>query len=173
VTFAVTTLRGESKESNLRKAAIATQDAKKHDQLLALKTTSKLAETAFFENFQPSSQPDRSNQQEKKDIVAESDILCFRGSATLVPKRAVIHVPERHAKRLQMAPGAKLMTWSEFYALNRSWISVVEVSLEEAKGETPFDEERQQWLDSSSKVVVATLRRGPVSVLPLKEVEQE
>jgi len=173
LTFAATTVRGETERTKERKAAVATQDAKKHDQLLNLKNTSKPAESTFFENFQPSTQPDKSNEQKKKDIVAESDILCFRGTATLVPKRAVIHVPERHARRLQLAPGAKLMTWSEFYAANRSWISVVEVSIDEAKGEKPFDEKRQEWLDSNSKVVVATLRRGPVSVLPLKEAQTE
>ena len=173
LTSAATTVRSESRDNGLRRAAAATQDAKRHDQLIPLKTNAKLAEAAFFEKFQPSELPDKSNEQEKKDIVAESDILCFRGAATLVPKRAVIHVPERLKTRLQLAPGAKLMTWSEFFAVNRSWISVIEVSIEEATGEKPFEEKRQEWLDTNSKVIVATLRRGPVSVLPLKESATE
>ena len=32
---------------------------------------------------------------------ADSDILCFNGMATLVPKRAVLHIPKNFADRLK------------------------------------------------------------------------
>ena len=105
----------------------------------------------------------------KGDLLSQSDIICFNGLATLVPKRAVIAVPERYQSRLEFKTGAKLTTWDKFYASNRAWIGVLEVEFEQATGQKPFSETQATAMQNSSRMIVATYNKGPVSVLPLKE----
>lgn len=111
--------------------------------------------------------PSKANQP--SDILAESDIISFRGMATLVPKRAILQIPQAHAGYLKMEPGSKFVSWLEFYAANRGWITTVEVSREQAEGNAPIAEETQKFLSTVRNLVVATYKGGPISVLPLKE----
>lgn len=112
---------------------------------------------------------DPSKASRTTDILAESDIISFRGMATLVPKRAILQTPKAYAGHLKMEPGAKFVSWSEFYAANRGWITTVEVRREQAEGNEPVAEETQKFLSTSRNLVVATFKGGPISVLPLKE----
>jgi len=129
----------------------------------------------FLSQFAPSedSAEDPSKAQAERNIVTESDILCFKGVATLVPKSAVIHVPDALKERMEMVPGSKIVTWTQFIQQNRGWITSLEVKLTEATGETPFSEERAEWIAENGKIIVATLQGGPVSVLPPKETPEE
>ncbi|RPJ31708.1 MAG: hypothetical protein EHM17_13695 [Verrucomicrobiaceae bacterium] len=115
--------------------------------------------------------PSKANQP--TDILAESDIISFRGLATLVPKRAILQTPQSYAGHVKMEPGARFVSWREFYALNRGWITTVEVSREQAEGNAPFAEETRKFLGTNRNLVVATFKGGPVSVLPLKEPAPE
>ena len=45
------------------------------------------------------------------------------------------------ADRLKFQPGAKLMSWADFYAQNRGWITTVEVTRVQAEGNKPLAEE--------------------------------
>src|SRR5688572_18404373 len=69
-----------------------------------------------------------------RSLLSESDIVCFNGNATLVPKRAILQLPKNLADRLKYQPGSKLLNWGDFYALNRGWITTVEVSRVQAEG---------------------------------------
>lgn len=103
-----------------------------------------------------------------RSLLAESDIVCYNGNATLVPKRAILQMPKNLADRLKYQPGAKLLNWHDFYALNRGWITTVEVSRVQAEGNSPLAEETQKKIVKSGNLVVATYQAGPISVLPLK-----
>jgi hypothetical protein len=112
--------------------------------------------------------PDPSTANPMKSLLGDSEVLCFNGMVTLVPKRAVLQIPKNMAERLKYQPGAKLLSWAEFYALNRGWITTVEVSRVQAAGNSPMAEVTQKQISKSANLIVATYQSGPISVLPLK-----
>lgn len=105
------------------------------------------------------------------DLLATSDFLCFNGKATLVPKGALLAVPARFRDRLRFQPGASIMTWPQFIAHNRGWISTAGVTLDQAGGKQPLSEELTKRLAETSTVVVATFHGGPISVNPHQPAE--
>ncbi len=102
------------------------------------------------------------------DFLATSEILCFNGLATFVPKRAVIRVPKTYSSRLVMDPEAQVKTWKEFYLANRGWITTLEVTRNQAEGNVPLAEAAQEQMSKSGNLTVATFQGNPISVLPLK-----
>lgn len=112
--------------------------------------------------------PDPSTANPMKSLIGDSEVLCFNGMVTLVPKRAVLQIPQNLAERLKYQPGAKLLSWAQFYALNRGWITTVEVSRIQAAGTSPMSEVTQKQISKSANLIVATYQAGPISVLPLK-----
>lgn len=115
---------------------------------------------------------DPSVKNTKRDLIASSTILSYNGLLTLVPKRAVLFVPERLESRFGEKPNIQVKTFQDFYAMNRGWIRTIEVTREQALGHTPFNEQTLKAIDESSSVVIATYRGGPISVLPLKDPEE-
>jgi hypothetical protein len=103
-----------------------------------------------------------------KDLISQSDILSFEGTFTLVPKRAILAIPKDLEKRTQLADATKLVGWAEFHANNRGWITIVEVTREQAEGNSPIDEDILNSFKDSTTIVVATYHGGPISILPLK-----
>ena len=118
--------------------------------------------------MEPAKGADPSKVNQPKDLLSQSDILCFGEMATLVPKRAILHVPAKLAERLKFVPGAKILSWASFHAENRGWITTVEVSRVQAEGNQPLAEDVSERLKNSAHLVVATYQGGPISVLPLK-----
>ena len=142
------------------------RDASTHEQLAM--TYRKAAQQDPMRKMQPTKGVDPSVVNQPKDILSSSDIICYNGAATLVPKRAILNLPAVMQSRLKFQPGSKLMTWKDFHALNRGWISTVEVSRLQAEGNEAFKEEISTRIGKSSNLVVATYVGGPISVLPLK-----
>jgi len=103
-----------------------------------------------------------------RDLIKESTILCFRGSLTLVPKRAVLFVPDALISRIGVQPNANVLAWADFRNANRGWIRSVEVSRDQALGVVPLSEETVAAYTKGSSIVIATFMDGPISVLPLK-----
>ncbi len=99
------------------------------------------------------------------DLFDKSEIICFGGLMTLVPKRAIIHVPKDLESRLRPEDGARIVGWLEFLAANRNWVSTQEVTRAQAEGKEPFPEETAKSLASSRGLVVAVYQGGPISVL--------
>jgi len=146
------------------------RDAVTHDQLsLAYR---KAAQEDPMRKLKPAKGPDPSVVNQPEDLVASSDIMSFGGRATLVPKRAILHVPKNLEDRIKFVPGSKIMSWADFFALNRGWITTVEVSRVQAEGNKALADEISERVQKSSNLVVATYQGGPISVLPLK-VPQE
>lgn len=117
--------------------------------------------------------PDPSTVNRPKDLISESDIICFNGAVTLVPKRAILQIPKTLPDRFKYQQGAKLMSWADFYAINRGWITTTEVSRAQAEGNAPLTPETQKQLAKSGNLIVATFQGGPISVLPLKVPDEK
>ncbi len=154
--------------------ALAQQDAKPvmrdaatHEELvLALR---KAEQNDPMKKLQPAQGEDPSVVNRSKDLIADSDIISFRGVATLVPKRAVLQIPTSCSERMKLEPGARIIPWAEFYAANRGWITTVEVSRVQAEGNQPLAEDSTKMMATCRNLVVATYQGGPISVLPPKE----
>lgn len=147
------------------------RDAASHEELLLERRAAIQLDPMKHLAVATGEDPSKANQP--TDILAESDIISFRGMATLVPKRAILQMPQAYSGYLKMEPGSRFVSWLEFYAANRGWITTVEVNREQAEGNEPFAEETQKFLSKSRNLVVATFKSGPISVLPLKEPAPE
>ncbi len=117
--------------------------------------------------------PDPSTEATPVSILKDSDFISANGLVTIVPKRAIIFVPEKFSANLKDGDSDKLVSWAEFYVANRSWIEAYEVTRPLAEGNEPISEQNWARFENSKKLVVATLMGGPISVLPLKEAEAE
>lgn len=143
------------------------RDAATHDQLARALRRADQNDPMKALHQAEGNDPSKINQP--VNLLEQSDIVCFGGLATLVPKRAILATPAKHKERLAMQAGARIVGWSEFYALNRGWITTVEVSRVQAEGNMRIAEETRDRIGKSMNLVVATYMGGPISVLPLKE----
>ncbi|MEX2580286.1 MAG: hypothetical protein WD342_14605 [Verrucomicrobiales bacterium] len=147
------------------------RDVATHDQL----SRSLAQQTDPIRNLGPAigkSDEDPSLKNSSRDLIKESTIICFNGSLTLVPKRAVLFVPDRLQERVEVKPKQEVKTWADFYQRNRGWIRTVEVSREQAMGQKPISESILDAVAKSSSLVVATFKNGPISVIPYEEPEE-
>lgn len=101
---------------------------------------------------------------EDQSIIKQSLILHDGTNWTLVPKGAVIFVPEAMQSRVDVAPAGILLAWPAFLAKNRGWITTHDVSFEQASGKKPLQPERVAFWSKHDKVVIATHQNGPISV---------
>ncbi len=145
------------------------RDAATHEELADIRRVASARNPV--KEYTPAQGEDPSVANRPADLLSQSDIICFGGFATLVPKRALLHVPAEMKQRLEMQPGAQLCTWSDFFARNRGWIMTVEVTRRQAEGNAALQEETMETISKSRQLIVATYQGGPISVLPLKEPE--
>ncbi len=152
--------------------APATQmrDAATHEQLTL--TYRQALQEDPMRKLKAAEGPDPSIVNQPEDLIASSDILCFGDNATLVPKRAILNIPKNLADRLKFQQGAQILSWADFFVLNRGWITTVEVSRDQAEGNQALAVEISDRVAKSSNLVVATYMGGPISVLPLKIPEE-
>ena len=121
----------------------------------------------------PSEGEDPSKKNQPKDLISSSDVISFNGVTTLVPKRAIIQMPEVYKDRLNNhSPGNKVIGWWDFYRLNRGWITTVEVTRVQAEGKEPLAEKISEGFSKNRNMIIATYSAGPISLLPLKEKEE-
>ena len=102
-------------------------------------------------------------------LLSQSDVISFGGVATLVPKRAILQIPKSCVERMKLESGARLVSWADFYAANRGWITTVEISRTQAEGNQPLAKETQKFMTTCGNLIVATYQGGPISMLPAKE----
>jgi hypothetical protein len=148
----------------------AFRDAATHDQLV--KRLKYMESREPMSKLAPATGKDPSKNDQTSDFLKQSDIICFNGVATFVPKRAILATPAKLKDRLAMKPGARIVSWTEFLDLNRGWVNTVEVDRPQAEGNKMMEEEVSERIAKSSNLVVATYKGGPISVLPLKEKEE-
>lgn len=116
----------------------------------------------------------RSDSQKKKgsvhgptvprSLLDRSTVLSDGRNWTIVPFGAVLTVPEQYRSRVNVRPTGKLQTWSEFYRRNSGWLHSQPVTMAEASGKTCFSQGCVEAFRRTGRVVVATLRAGPISV---------
>jgi hypothetical protein len=142
------------------------RDAATHEQLV--KKLKRSDQYDPMKSLKTVEGEDPSKHNQPLDLLEQSDVICFNGLATLVPKRAILATPSNHKDRLSIQPGVRVVGWSEFFAQNRGWITTVEVTRVQAEGNSALSEETAERIGKSRNLIVATFSGGPISVLPLK-----
>lgn len=150
-------------------ARVAMRDVPTHDEIVEAARKAKAENPAPV--FTPSEGADPSVTNKLGDLISRSDVLCYQGRATLVPKRAILHIPKDLSDRLGMKEGAQLGSWVDFFNANSGWIRTVEVTRVQAEGNEPLPEGVLKSFEKEKRVVIATYQSGTISVLPLKEPE--
>ncbi len=145
------------------------RDAATHEQLArAMRYSEKIDPMKKLETAKGE---DASKVNQPANLLEQSDIVCFNGLLTLVPKRAILASPPALKDRLKAQPGCRIVSFGDFFAANRGWITTVEVSRAQAEGNKPIAEETLKQIEKSRNLVVATYLGGPISVLPLRSPE--
>jgi hypothetical protein len=97
-------------------------------------------------------------------IISQSTILHDGTHWTLVPKGAVVFLPEAMKQRVNVRPIGTLLPWSGFLKKNRNWLVSQEVNFDQAAGNEALPSGADSsWL-TENKVVVAVHQDGPISV---------
>ncbi|MEM1085687.1 MAG: hypothetical protein AAGI48_16385 [Verrucomicrobiota bacterium] len=115
---------------------------------------------------QPTAEEQRVNRPSQQSIINQSVILTDGNNWTLVPRGAVLHLPEAHKAKIGGRPVGNLLPWKQFIAVNRAWISAEEITLRQAEGVHKLDERRVAFWPKQDKIIVATHLGGPISVTP-------
>lgn len=124
---------------------------------------------ASLPSIQPPEEAMNSKAYKPESIIARSEVIHRGRMATLVPKRAVLHLPDDLRGAVGLPQGVQLISWAQFYKLNRNWIRTLEVTRAQAEGDAPLSEEVVESFKESRHLIVATYQTGPISVMPLKE----
>ncbi len=146
--------------------AVEMRDIASHEQLSQRLRASEQRDP--MKNLAPAEGEDPSKAARPADLLATSEVLCFNGVATLVPKGAVLAVPANLKARTGFQAGARIVPWQQFYVNNRNWLSTAEVSFEQAAGRKELPEGLRNQLEESRTIIVATMRQGPISVNPFE-----
>lgn len=110
---------------------------------------------------------------DSSSLIKRSAILSSGRNWTIVPKGAVLHVPDQYQARVNGARAGKLIPWKAFYTQNRGWIHVHSVSMNQARGEEKIDPKQVEAYKSVSRVVVSVCHGGPISVIAPKVETEE
>lgn len=111
--------------------------------------------------------PDASAKVERpaeQSIIKQSMILHDGKNWTIVPKGAVIFLPEALKNRVDVKPVGNLLPWSDFLAQNFGWITTNEVTFDQAAGNIALPAARVAFWAKQDKIVVAVHQNGPISV---------
>ncbi len=99
-----------------------------------------------------------------QSILKQSMVLHDGKNWTIVPKGAVVFLPDSLKSRVDAKPVGKLLTFADFISLNRSWIATDEVSFDQAAGNEPLAAANVASWSKQEKLVIAVHHSGPISV---------
>ncbi|MFD2256946.1 hypothetical protein ACFSSA_09680 [Luteolibacter algae] len=135
------------------------------EPITAQELAAKQRSSTSLSTLTPVSQDDapvpRANSQ---SIIAQSEILSDGQYWTLVPKGAVLFIPEKQTQNVGARPVGTLLQWRDFLARNPAWVSTHETSFDQASGESPIPEEKIEYWKKQDRVIVAVHQGGPISV---------
>ncbi len=137
------------------------RDVATHDSLARDLRVAEQADP--MKNLAATTGEDPAAQNRPADLLDRSDMLTFNGLSTLVPKRAILVIPEKMKDRVAAGAGTRLVSWSEFLVANRAWITTEEVTYQQAAGAEGLPEETTDRIGKSTNLVVATYLGGPIS----------
>jgi len=98
------------------------------------------------------------------ELEKNSEFITFDGVVTLVPKGAILHVPDRYSANVIATMTGKFVLWNEFSARYRSVVGGFEVAIAEASGQAEIKPERLEAARKTGTILVATMNQNPVSV---------
>ena len=130
----------------------------------APKGSHPLAARRGVEVVEPGAMEKVVRHRSRPGLIARSTILSHGGCWTIVPKGAVLHVPEDYRERIVPEPAGRLVPWPEFHARNRGWLHAQRVTMEQARGEAALSGEVRDNHARLGRVVVAIVPNGPISV---------
>ena len=123
--------------------------------------------------FGPEFQPTKTKMTPPRgDLYSNSELLWDGSGHTILPKRAILFVPDALKEKVLEAQKGNFEFWPKFSRENQSWIQPWEVSLDVAKGIKPLSEPIRKSIEKSPKIVVAVYNKFPISVLPPREPEE-
>jgi hypothetical protein len=139
------------------------RNAAKHEDLLDAYQRST-REDPIREMGEVPAELDLAQLYAQTSLLERSDPLSQGNLATLLPKGALLFVPEGMAERAQLPQGAEIVDWGHFYRLNSHWILPWNIRLEQALGEEALDLALFERLKRMGKVVVAICMDHPISL---------
>jgi hypothetical protein len=93
-----------------------------------------------------------------------SSVLHDGKNWTIVPTGAVIFIPDAMKSKVDVKPVGKLLSFDEFLAINKNWITTSKVSFDQAAGNEDLPMERVSFWAKQDKIVIAVHQGGPASV---------
>jgi len=150
-------------------AASPMSDRISPEQLEARRAASDSPVARLGHDATASAEPSRPTEQ---SLLAGSTILHDGTHWTLVPRGAVLHLPDQHQDKVEERPLGKLLPWREFLTRNRAWVRAEELSLRQAEGIEPLDPRRVAYWTKQDKVIVAVHLGGPISARDAAADEQ-
>jgi hypothetical protein len=103
-------------------------------------------------------------KRETWDLESNSEFIVSEKVVTLVPKGAILYVPDRFRQNIAPNLSGSFLIWNEFLAKYRGLVTSFEVTLDQATGEKPLDAARFEAAKKSGLIIVAVLNRSPISV---------
>lgn len=99
-----------------------------------------------------------------QSIINDSTILHDGKHWTLVPKDAVVFLPDSMKSRVNIRPVGTLLPWADFLKKNQNWVATNEVTFDQAAGTDEIPTEQTSKWSKQGKIVVAVHHDGPISV---------
>ena len=131
---------------------------------ITLEALARLQQTSPMTRLEPAKRQAAADSQDQQSIIKQSVILHDGSNWTLVPKGAVIFLPEAMKGRVNAKPVGTLVSWIDFLTQNRAWIITNDVTFDQAAGSKPLPAERLNFWAKQDKVVIAVHQNGPISV---------
>lgn len=148
------------------------RDAATHESLVPILREATASDP--MKDLEKSEGEDPSKENRPQNLIESSDLISFQGVTTLVPKRAIMMVPENFKDRINNhTPGNRVVGWLDFYAMNLGWITTVEISRGQAGGNEPLSEGLSEQLAKSKNMVVTVMESGPISSMPYRGDEDK
>lgn len=148
------------------------RDVATHEQLV--EKFQKAEQKDPMKELELSEGTDPSIQNQPLNLIDSSDLISFNGLTTLVPKRAIMQLPEVYKERINNhIEGNRVVGWIDFYSANRGWITLVEITRAQAGGDEDLDEALVKQLSKSKNMIVCVLDSGPISYMPYRGEEEE
>lgn len=112
-------------------------------------------------------------KKQERSMFDGMTILGSTGQWTIVPANAFLARSAVLSRYVLEEAAGTYVQWAEFSRRNRGWLKSHEVTIETIKGEEPITDEQLESFLKSRKVVVATYKSSPVSVLPARPKTKE
>ncbi len=116
--------------------------------------------TAPSENV-PENQIARPTEQ---SIIRDSTILNDGKNWTIIPRGAIVYLPEALKAKTTGKPVGTLLPFIDFVSRNPSWITTNEVTFDQAAGNEALPPTKIAFWAKQDKLVIAVHLRGPISV---------